>query len=100
MRARRISDTICKVDDKGVRGSQRVPLDASVIFLQPVGITGQAVDVNHSGMRVMVDEPLLPGQKCIAVVRLSSGDDLHERMEVIWSRRAQDGWEVGLAFAS
>lgn len=100
MTARRISDIIPKVDDNGVRSSQRVPLDASVTFLQPEGITARAVDANHAGMRIVADEPLSPGQKCIALVRLASGDDLHERMEVVWTRRAEDGWEIGLEFAS
>jgi hypothetical protein len=99
MRQKRISDTIPKVDDEGVRQSQRVPLTGTLSFLQPEGVTGEAVDANADGMRVVTDAPLRPGDKCIAVVQLASGDSTHERMEVIWSRRSARGWEAGLRFA-
>lgn len=101
MRTKRISDVIEAVtEEDGARASGRVPVDADVTFLHPHGISGQAIDVNQGGMRVLVDRELTPGQRCVAEVRLTSGDSTHERMEVIWSRRSERGWEIGLQFAS
>lgn len=96
---RRISDTLPKVDTEHELGTRSFPLDADIIFLQPAGLTGVALEASHMGMRVVTDSPLEPGQKCVAVVQLPSGEELHERAEVIWSRRGPNGWIAGLVFA-
>ena len=97
-RTKRISDTMPAVTGDGARQSQRFPMSAEVTFLQPSGITGHAVNANQGGMRVITDQQLAIGQKCVAVVHLDSGDRTHERMEVVWSRRGPTGWEAGLRF--
>ena len=98
-RPKRISDTIPVVTDDGQRRTQRVPLNAAVTFLHPEGVHGQTIDANADGMRVVTDGPLKPGDRCVAIVHLETGDETHERLEVIWSRRGSRGWEAGLKFA-
>jgi hypothetical protein len=100
MRKRRISEIIPKVEDPGVRESQRVPLAGQISFLHPRGVLGECVDANRDGLRVVTDGPLNPGDKCIAVVQLESGDETHERLEVMWSKRSAVGWEAGLKFSA
>jgi PilZ domain len=99
MRRRRISDIIPKVTAEEEPG-RRVPLDAEVTFLQPAEMSGVAVDANEQGMSVETDGPLEPGTRCIAVVQLPDGEETHERLRVVWSRRSARGWITGLAFAS
>ncbi|MEM9694724.1 MAG: PilZ domain-containing protein [Myxococcota bacterium] len=102
-RRRRISDTIEAVvvdDEEGARDSQRVPMLAEVVFLHPKGLRGVAVDASRGGMRIVLEEELEIGQRCIAIVQLESGEKTHERMEVVWVKRTHRGWEVGFKFAS
>ena len=94
---RRISDTLPKVDD--VETETRFPIDADVVFLQPAGLTGVALEASRTGMRVVVDSPLELGQRCVAVVQLPSGEETHERAEVVAVERGQNGWIADLVFA-
>ena len=98
VRPRRISDTLPKVDDDGARSTRRIPVEADVRFLHPYTSIGVTVDANETGMRVVVDEPLHPGDRCVAVVQLADGEETHERAEVVWVRRTSRGWMMGLRF--
>jgi hypothetical protein len=101
MRQRRISDIIEAIPEEGgARQSSRLPMEAEVTFLHPEGVSGQTLDLNHGGMRVLTDEELTVGQRCIAMVKLPTGSTTHERVKVVWSRRSNRGWEAGLQFAS
>lgn len=100
VKPRRVSDTIPKVDDDGARSSRRIPMDADVRFLHPYTALGVIVDVNDTGMRVVVDEPLEEGDRCVAVVQLADGEETHERAEVVWVRRTTRGWMMGLRFVA
>ena len=97
-RARRISDTIPAVRDLRRRRSRRVPLDADVTFLQPAETTGLTVDASPTGLRVIVNAEMRPGDKCVAVVQLPTGEEMHERARVVWTKRASSGWMTGLEF--
>jgi hypothetical protein len=97
---RRISDIIPKVDDEvGERSSQRLSLNADVTFLHPPGLSGVALDASDSGMRVVLDQPIHPGERCIVLVHLQGGDT-HERAKVVWLRRQREGWVCGLEFVA
>lgn len=98
-RKRRISDIIPAVQGQGIAG-RNVALDADVRFLQPADTIGVAIDANATGMRVVVDNPIAVGSRCIAVVQLTDGDETHERARVVSSERSPRGWIVGLEFAS
>lgn len=99
VRRKRISDTIPIVEDDGVRSSVRVPVSAPVVFLHPSNARGTTLDVSDTGMRVVLDRPLRPGDRCVAVVQPEEGGaETHERAEVVWSRLTEDGWMVGLRF--
>jgi hypothetical protein len=97
VKRRRISDTIPKVD--GEQALPRVRLNAPITFLQPAETSGVAIDATHTSLRVVVDGPLEPGQRCVAIVQLSNGEETHERMQVLWSRRSTQGWVATLEFA-
>ena len=96
---RRISDTLPKVEDDEVESETRFPIDADVVFLQPAGLTGVALEASRTGMRVVVDSPLELGQRCVAVVQLQTGEETHERAEVVAIERGQNGWVADLVFA-
>jgi hypothetical protein len=99
VRPRRISDTIARVvDDQGSR--RRVPIRADVTFLQPAHATGVTLDADETGMRVLVDCALRPGDRCIAVVQLPDGEETHERATVLWARRSSHGWVAQLEFVA
>jgi len=100
MRRRRISDTIPKVEDDGVRSSRRLPVEADIEFLHPSHMTGVTIDASASGLRAIVDSRLEPGTRCVALVQLPSGEETHERVKVVWARRAAQGWLVGLEFVA
>jgi hypothetical protein len=102
-RERRISDLIPKADDAdedGQRETKRIPLDADVTFIHPAEISGVALDASEGGLKVVTEKPLHPGTRCIALVQLPSGDETHERMEVVWTKRTTQGWVAGLSFSS
>jgi hypothetical protein len=100
LRRRRISDTLPKVVEEPTPGeARRYRIDADIRFLQPAGLTGVTIDATHTEMTVVVDSPLRPGQRCVAVVQLATGEELHERAEVVWAKRAPNGWMAGLSFA-
>ena len=77
-----------------------MPLEADIEFLHPTRMTGVTVDASDTGFRVIVDAPLEPGTRCVALVQLPSGEETHERATVVWSRRATQGWLVGLEFVA
>jgi hypothetical protein len=95
---RRISDTLPKVEADDEE-EKHYPLDADITFLQPAGLTGVALEASRTGMRVVVDSPLELGQRCVAVVQLPTGEELHERAEVVALRRGPNGWVADLVFA-
>jgi PilZ domain-containing protein len=97
---RRISNIVPKVDDPlGERSSERVAINANVTFLHPPGLSGMVIDASDTGMRVVVDQPLHPGDRCIVLVHLAGGDT-HERAKVVWLKRQREGWVCGLEFVA
>ena len=87
-------------DREGKREWRRVSFRAAVTVLHPRPAVGVTLDVSVSGMRIVVDTALCPGERCIVQVRLPEGGFTHERAHVVWSRLGPYGWEAGLRFAA
>jgi hypothetical protein len=80
------------------RRSQRACSDADVEFLEPVKAEGVALNISEGGLRVAVYDEIPADAECVVRVLLEGGAHVERRARVVWSKKAADGWVLGLEF--
>ena len=88
-----------RVHHKGARRrTQRFPLNADVVFIEPAEAAGIVLNASAGGLRVAVDSDVPVGELCVLNVIFS--DDRHsvEHARVVWSQSQPDGCVMGLEF--
>ncbi len=80
------------------RKSQRACSHADVEFLEPVHAEGFALNISEGGLRVAVYEEIPAEAECVVRVSLDDGREVERRARVVWSKKAADGWVLGLEF--
>jgi hypothetical protein len=80
------------------RRSQRACSDADVIFLEPVQAEGVALNISEGGLRVAVYDEIPADAACRVRVMGDEGKQVERRARVVWSKKAADGWVLGLEF--
>jgi len=59
---------------------------------------GLACDLNESGARLVVQEPVEAGGSLIVYLKLEARKMLHLIGKVVWTRPSEQGTEIGLCF--
>lgn len=80
----------------GRRRHERRPFDAEVAFTSPTRARGLALNLSHSGIRVMVDREIQPGGRYVLEVRQGSLKVVYYNARAVWSRPFPGGCVVGL----
>jgi hypothetical protein len=80
------------------RATQRWPLHADFELLEPPRGMGVVINASAGGLRVAIDRPLHPGQRCVLRLRTAPRQETTEQARVVWIRQVRDGWIAGMQF--
>jgi len=69
------------------RRADRWHSDAEVEILSPIRQIASALDVSQTGMQLSLDHWLSAGTVCDLRITTHSGQTMHKRVRVIWTRR-------------
>jgi hypothetical protein len=78
------------------RGADRWHSDAEVEILSPIQQVASAVDVSKTGIQLSLDHWLSAGTVCDLRITTHSGQTMHKRVRVIWTRREGKSCVSGL----
>jgi len=78
------------------RRADRWDSDAKVEILSPIQQVASARDVSQTGIRLSLDHWLSAGTVCDLRITTHSGQTMHKRVRVIWTRREGKSCVSGL----